>query len=141
MKANFRLKKQTVFYLICLLIIGAVSAFDTYVSIKFPGFILDNEQNPVAKIIIQNFGLYNFILVKCFCTFFVLMACWGLTRTKYKVTIVFVTIFQVMLFLYLVFYSSKTSIEKDNLLYYLMNDKSSIEERELEIFLRRNNKQ
>lgn len=103
--------KNKLVYLLCIFVIGFVAVFDVYASVMYPGFICNNEQNPIAFNLIRGFGLYNFILIKSVFTFVVLILCWLLIRTKYRSAIVVVAIFQVCLFLYLNFYSKSGELK------------------------------
>jgi len=96
------------FYFLSILIIGLVSVFDVYVSAMYDSLI-SLEENLVARHIIINYGVDNFIVVKSFTTIFVVILLFFLAATKYRIAILFVFVFQVALFGYL-----NTSFTKKN---------------------------
>ena len=114
-------------YRACLLsvfIIGAVGAFDNSMNVIYSETLITMEENPVGSFILCNnveqseinlhkmgFGtstaihrnLYLFVLYKSIGTMLVVGSCLVLVKTKYRVAVVAIAIFQGGLFLYLNF--------------------------------------
>jgi hypothetical protein len=89
----------------CILIIGLVSVFDTYLSVIYSPHLRQLEQNPLGQYLLDTGGLTLFVEVKSVCTLIVVSLSFWLMKTKYKLAIVGVLIFQILLFLYLNFYT------------------------------------
>lgn len=114
-------------YKACLLsvfIIGAVGAFDNSMNVIYSETLITMEENPVGTFILCNNvesselklhkrgietssaianNLYVFVLYKSIGTMLVVGACLVLIKTKYRVAVVAIAIFQGGLFLYLNF--------------------------------------
>jgi len=88
-------------YVMCVFLIGLVSTFDVYMSVMYNSYLFDMEENFIAKHIIATYGVGEFIMVKSFMTIFVVIILTLLVETKYRVSVVWVTIFQLFLFIYL----------------------------------------
>ena len=89
----------------CILIIGLVSVFDTYLSLIYSPHLRQLEQNPLGNWLLDVGGLQLFVETKAVCTILVVITSFLLIKTKYRLAIVGVLIFQVLLFLYLNFYT------------------------------------
>jgi len=94
-------------YLKMILLIGLVSAYDTALTAVYSETIWEMEQNPVGKWLLSQGGVPLFIEIKAFMTLCVVVFCMFLTRTKYKVTIIGVCLFQLWLFYWLTFSGRK----------------------------------
>jgi hypothetical protein len=86
--------------------IGLVSVYDVYMTVLYPYDVSTQEQNPVAMKLIKNFGVYGFVSIKSTSTIIAVAICLHLINTKYKVAIIPVFLFQLILFFYLTFYLS-----------------------------------
>lgn len=89
----------------CILIIGLVSVYDTYISIIYSQYLGMLEQNPIGKQLLKIGGLVLFIEVKAVCTVLSVLISFLLVKTKYRLAIIPVLLFQVGLFFYLNFYT------------------------------------
>jgi len=92
-------------YLLCCLIIGLVSVYDIYMTIIYPMDVYMLEQNPVAMYIIKNWGISSFVTIKSFTTIFIVIILVYIRKTKYKNVVIVLTLCQLILFLYLNFYT------------------------------------
>lgn len=90
---------------IAILIIGLISVYDVYLTVIYAEYIAMMERNLVAKWIIHEFGVYPFVAVKSCTTLLVCVICFFLSKTKYKIAIYGVLIYQVCLFLALNFWT------------------------------------
>jgi len=126
-------------YRACLLsvfIIGAVGAFDNSMNVIYSETLITMEENPVGTFILCNNvtqseiktherglgtstaihrNLYLFVLYKSIGTMLVVGACLVLVKTKYRVAVVAIAIFQGGLFLYLNFYDTNFSTPPDSM--------------------------
>ena len=89
-----------------ILLIGLISVYDIYLTLIYSEYIEMMEANPLAKWIICEHGLYSFILTKAICTLVVCSICFLLLKTKYKIAVYGVLIYQIALFLALNFWVS-----------------------------------
>ena len=89
-----------------ILLIGLISIYDIYLTLIYSEYIEMMEANPLAKWIICEHGLYSFILTKSICTLLVCLICFLLSKTKYKIVIYGVLVYQIILFLALNFWVS-----------------------------------
>jgi len=108
--ANF---KKRISYTPFIFIIGLINVFDVYLSIIYADFIFFNEQNALSRFLIRECGIYYFVALKSFTTIIVMLVCWSLTKTKYRIAILWVFFFQAMLFLYLNFYAEEVNDDLD----------------------------
>ena len=90
---------------IAILIIGLISVYDVYLTVIYAEYIAMMERNLIAKWIIREFGVYPFIAIKSFTTLLVCVICFLLSKTKYKIAIYGVLIYQIGLFLALNFWT------------------------------------
>ena len=100
---------QCILLYLQLLIIVAVSCIDIFYTLLTAETIVKAEQNPIAKIIIQEYGVNKFIAIKTAATcLVVLMIQWSYYNTKDSnkkalwTVLGAITIFQIWLYLWLV---------------------------------------
>lgn len=98
--------RNNILLLTCCFIIGIISVYDTYLTLIYPYDVYMNEQNPLAEFIIHNNGIANFITIKAFTTIITVCLLIMLMKTKYRISIVLVCLFQLYLFYYLNFYGN-----------------------------------
>lgn len=89
----------------CVLLIGLVSVYDTYLTIIYSSSLSYLEQNPVCQYILSVGGLELFVQLKSLLTIIVALICYLLISTKYKIVIPAILSFQIFLFIYLNFYT------------------------------------
>ena len=90
----------------CWIFIGAVGALDTHLTVKLRDGLKENEQNPIARMILSFDGwdVSRFIGVKMFGTILVLGFLIWIFRKHKKYGLIFVVslaVFQAMLLFYL----------------------------------------
>jgi len=90
-------------YLFCCFIVGLVSVYDVYMTLIYPMDIYMLEQNPFAMYIIKNWGIASFITVKSWTTMVTVLILMWLRKTKYRNSVIALTLFQLVLFFYLNF--------------------------------------
>jgi len=121
--------------LLSILIIGVVGAFDNSMNVIYSDSLISMEENPVGTFILcnnvqpsdlrlHNLGLetspkiaknlHLFVLYKSIGTMLVVGACLVLAKTKYRVTVIAIAIFQGGLFLYLNFSDSDIGSNRIN---------------------------
>lgn len=106
---------------IAILIIGLISVYDVYLTLIYAEYIAMMERNLVAKWIIREFGVYPFITIKSCTTLLVCIICFFLSKTKYKIAIYGVLIYQIGLFLALNFWTDGKTTEvkiSDGILFF-----------------------
>lgn len=106
--------RNNILLLTCCFIIGIISVYDTYLTLIYPYDVYMNEQNPLAEFIIHNNGIANFITVKAFTTIITVCLLIMLMKTKYRISIVLVCLFQLYLFYYLNFHTNAKDSYIDN---------------------------
>lgn len=84
---------------------GLISVYDNVLNVVYFESLAVDEQNPVASMIIENMGVEGLVLTKAVGTVLAVSAMCVLSFTKWRIAIVPVFIFQVLLFLYLSFYT------------------------------------
>jgi hypothetical protein len=98
-RANNRMR------IISIFIIAIISFYDIYLSAIYSDHLDYLEQNLICRWLIYNGGLNFFLLLKFISTLMVCAICFHLLKTKYKIAIYGVLIFQIYLFLFLNFYT------------------------------------
>jgi hypothetical protein len=91
----------------CILIIGAVSAYDNSMSVIYGETLHAHESNPVGLWLLS-MGLDVFVTAKAITTLAVVLSCFVLAKSRYKSAIPVVASIQAVLFLYLSFYDSSS---------------------------------
>jgi hypothetical protein len=108
---NIQINKDSYFmniFFICWIFIGAVGALDTYFTVKFRNFMKEQEQNPIARIImsIDQWDVSGFIGIKMFTTIVVLGFLMFAFKKHAKYGLVFavsLAVFQALLLFYFLF--------------------------------------
>lgn len=111
--------KHNIYFYACWLFIGFVASFDIYLTIRFSDNLIDNELNPIARMILRaedwtiyddgdKMGVSRFVAVKVFMTILVLgIIRWILYLNKrYAMTIITcVALMQAILLFFLIYNS------------------------------------
>ena len=94
---------KKIYYFLAVFIIGLISAYDNTLTLIFGSCIKKYEQNPVGLWLIElsDGNQYLFIFIKAITTIIVVIICFFLLYSKYRICISFVLIFQLTLFIYL----------------------------------------
>lgn len=92
-------------FLLMSLVAGLISVYDNTLNLIFMKSLPADEQNPFASVIIDSYGVEGLIHIKAITTILAVVAMCILSFTKYRVSIIPVFCFQVLLFLYLTFYA------------------------------------
>lgn len=94
-------------YFLMVFVCGIVSVYDNVLNYVTMETLREQEQNPVASMIIESLGVYGLIYIKSLGTLVsvVIMLCIVYSRWRFAIIPVF--IFQVGLFCYLTFYTSQ----------------------------------
>lgn len=96
---------NVILFSICWLFIGAVGSLDTHLTVKLRDGLIENEINPVARMIlsVDDWDVSLFVGIKMFSTIIVLgILVWFQKHTKYgSIIIVPLAIFQLLLLFYL----------------------------------------
>jgi len=92
-------------FLFMSFVAGLISAYDNVLNLVFMKSLPTDEQNPVASAIISLYGVGGLIHIKAMTTIIAVVAMCVLSFTKYRVAIIPVFCFQILLFLYLTFYA------------------------------------
>lgn len=101
-------------YLKLIFLIGLISVYDTALIVVYRNTINEMERNPVGDWLLNQGGVPLFAFVKSILTLCVVLCCILLVKTKYRVTIFGVLLFQCLLFLYLTFYTRTGGFEGPN---------------------------
>lgn len=88
-----------------IFLIGLISVYDIYLTLVYSEYIETMERNLIAKWIICEHGLYSFILTKSILTLLVCCVCFLLSKTKYRIAVYGVLLYQIGLFLVLNFWT------------------------------------
>lgn len=105
-------------YFVMVVIIGLVSVYDNAATYTFRDTIRETEENPAGRWLIDQGGVSLFVTVKAMTTLLVVGICLRLIYSdKYKIVIVAVCIFQILLFLYLNFYEPIPGAVGENTVY------------------------
>lgn len=94
---------KTMFYLLLVFIIGLVSVYDNVLNVLYSSTLYAQEQNPVAKSIIEHCGVEGLVYFKAAGTIIATLICVGLVYSKYKKILVLLLLGQITLFCYLTF--------------------------------------
>jgi hypothetical protein len=62
------IRSWTGFLFVVLFVTYSIACYDIYMTIKHSEYILEMEQNPVAKFLIKKWGVEGFVAAKCFVT-------------------------------------------------------------------------
>ena len=92
-------------FLFMSLVAGLISVYDNTLNLIFMKSLPVDEQNPFASMIIDSYGVEGLIHIKAMTTIIAVVAMCVLSFTKYRITIIPVFCFQILLFLYLTFYA------------------------------------
>ena len=85
---------------------GMISVYDNVMNVVFYEDLPRTEQNPLASWIIRNVGgVAGLVQVKAITTMMAVIVMLGLIKTKYRVVILPVFLFQLCLFYYLTFHT------------------------------------
>jgi hypothetical protein len=90
-------------YLVMILAIGMISAYDSWLTYIYSNDMIRIERNPLSRVIMQTTSVETFIAFKMFNTLFVCFVLFYLIKTKFKLVIAGVFLFQLWLFYYLNF--------------------------------------
>ena len=90
-------------YFMMILIIGAISAYDSWLTHIYSKNIIVEERNPLSKFVMEKTSVETFIAIKMFGTLFVCSVLFYLIKTRLKPVITGVFLFQLWLFWYLNF--------------------------------------
>ena len=93
-------------YFMMILTIGAISAYDSWLTHIYSKNIIVAERNPLSKFVMEKTSVETFIAIKMFGTLFVCSVLFCLVKTKLRSVVVGVLLFQLWLFYYLNFYVS-----------------------------------
>ena len=94
-------RKNTLLYLMMILVIGAISAYDNTMTWIFRETIAELEQNPVGSWLLEQGGVPLFVAVKAVATLLLVLYLVILVKTKYKKLITVAFVFQLGIFIYL----------------------------------------
>ena len=106
-------KQNNKLYFFLIFLIGAISAYDNYLTHKYSDNILLLERNPVGLNLMKTHGVYFFICLKAFGTIIVSICSFLLVKTKYRAAIWAVFFIQLFLFFYLTFYVAEGFFKGD----------------------------
>jgi len=103
---GFLRKLSTNFILLASLVFmsGMISVYDNVMNVVFFNDLPRTEQNPMASWIIDSGGVSLLVQVKAVTTILAVIVMLGLIKTKYRVVILPVFLFQLGLFCYLTVY-------------------------------------
>jgi hypothetical protein len=97
---------KSISFLLMSLVIGAISAYDNTLNLIFMQTLPNDEQNPFALWIIQNHGVEGLIYLKATTTGVASLIMIALSFIKtYRLSLIPVLFFQLVLFYYLTFYT------------------------------------
>lgn len=94
-------KKSAMPYIIMAAIAALISVFDNVMNVVFMETLESEEKNPVASWIIENHGVYGLVKFKAIGTIMATIIMFLLAKTKYRIVIIPIFVFQLVLFLYL----------------------------------------
>ena len=97
MKTN----KQNLLYLMMILVVGAISAYDNTMTWIFRETIAELEQNPVGSWLLERGGVPLFVTVKAGTTLLLTLFLMGIVKTKHRGFIAVAFLFQLGMFCYL----------------------------------------
>lgn len=107
-------KKSTRFiYLLMIFVCGFVSSYDNVLNHVTASTLIEEEQNPVATFIIIHWGVFGLIYLKSLGTLVSVTIMIVLVYSRWRAAIIPVFIFQVVLFCYLTFYTSRNFFSSD----------------------------
>lgn len=98
---NMKPNKQNLLYLMMILVVGAISAFDNTMTWIFRETITELEQNPVGSWFLEQGGVPLFVAVKAGTTLLLTVFLMGLLKTKYRGFVAVAFLFQLGMFCYL----------------------------------------
>lgn len=90
-------------YFMMILMVGAISAYDSWLTHIYSKSIIAAERNPLSKFVMEKTSVDTFICIKMFGTLFVCSVLFCLVKTKFKSVVTGVLLFQLWLFYYLNF--------------------------------------
>ena len=103
MKTN----KQNLLYLMMILVVGAISAYDNTMTWIYRESMFEMEQNPVGSWLLDQGGIPLFVAVKAVATLLLVLYLVILLKTKYKKLITVAFVFQLGIFTYLNMFSTR----------------------------------
>jgi len=99
-----RFSKSYVLSALLVLLSGLISVYDNVMNVIFYDQLPRTEQNPIASWIIKEGGVASLVQIKSVTTILAVAIMLALIKTKYKIVILPVFLFQIGLFFYLTFY-------------------------------------
>lgn len=126
-------------FLLLIFVIGMVCVYDTILSICFAAFLPFTEQNPLCRLIIDNGGVKQLVMVKSTTTIVGVCFLFYLAYTRFRICVVITFILSLMLFFYLTFQSANGDYNLQSFIleegpidhffkfYYSMDEKEMIE--------------
>ena len=94
---------------------GLISVYDNVMNVVYFESLEINQQNPVASMIIGAVGVEGLVIIKGVTTILAVLAMCVLSFTKLRIVIPFVFAFQLLLFVYLSFYTPVGMFETHDL--------------------------
>ena len=94
-------------YFMMILMVGAISAYDSGLTHIYSKSIIADERNPLSKFVMEKTSVDTFICIKMFGTLFVCSVLFCLIKTRFKSVVTGVLLFQLWLFYYLNFHTGE----------------------------------
>lgn len=92
---------------------GLISVYDNVLNLLTMKVLVEQEQNPVASLVIDGVGVESFIMIKAFTTIAAVFIMIGLIYSKWRIAIVPTFVSQCGLFCYLTFYAESEFWSED----------------------------
>ena len=108
-KKFFSVRKTNLILLLLIFLSGLISVYDNVMNVVFYEELPQTEQNPVANWIIGVGGVAGLVQIKAAGTMMAVITMLLLMKSKYKIVIIPVFLFQLGLFCYLTFYTESAS--------------------------------
>lgn len=99
-----RFSKSYALSALLVLLSGLISVYDNVMNVIFYDQLPRTEQNPIASWIIKEGGVASLVQIKSVTTILAVAIMLVLIKTKYRIVILPVFLFQIGLFFYLTFY-------------------------------------
>jgi hypothetical protein len=99
-----KLKQNNITLLFIVFLTGLISVYDTVMSVLFMSTLAQDEQNPIALWLINQIGVSGLVQVKSVGTILAAAIMCKLVYTKWRISILPVFFFQLILFFYISFY-------------------------------------
>ena len=94
-------------YFMMILMVGAISAYDSWLTHIYSKSIIADERNPLSKFVMEKTSVDTFICIKMFGTLFVCSVLFCLIKTRFKSVVTGVLLFQLWLFYDLNFHTGE----------------------------------